>query len=111
MTIAVLAEFTLHLDQRRIEMRRVKVVKAGDNLFLLGRIVRETEAVASGENSNLVFKTENRSSREAILKLIGTHNGQIAAFEKNAILGFVIFDHHTGARKLPVFMRKLLGVP
>jgi len=110
MTIAVLADFTLHLDERRIEMRRVKVVRTGDCLFLLGRVVRETESVASGEFSNLVFKSEHRDSRDAILKLVATHNGKIAAFEDKAVLGFVIMDRQTGARKLPVFMRKLLGV-
>lgn len=111
MTIAVLAEFTLHLDERRVEMRQAKVVKTGDALFLLGRVVRETEAIASGAYSNLVFKTERKGSREAILKLIATHNGQIVAFENGAVLGFVIMDSSTGARKLPNFMRKLLAVP
>lgn len=92
-------------------MQKVKVVKTGDCLFLIGTVAKETEAVASGKYSNLVFKTQSRSSHEAILKLTATHNGQIAAFEKNAVLGFVIMDSSTGARKLPVFMRKLLGVP
>lgn len=105
----------MHLDQQRVEMRQVKVVRTSDGdrntVHLIGTVKTQTEAVASAENLNIVFKTKTRQEREAIIRLIARpyEGGEILAFESGNLLGFVIWDTHTNARKLPVFIRRLLG--
>lgn len=108
MGFATLTEFVLHLDERRVEMSQVKVVKTERWLHLIGTIRQETEALAS-ENPQIVFKTRQKQEREAIIRLLA-REGQILAFEKDALIGVVVWDDRTNARKLPDFMRKLLGV-
>jgi len=114
MTIATLPEFTLHLDSRRLEMSQVKVVRTKgedrDTVHLIGTVKAETEAVASQVSANLVFKTKTRQEREAIIRLLARSNGEILAFEGDSLIGVVVWDERTSARKLPVFMRRLLGI-
>lgn len=110
MGFATLPEFTLHLDQRRLEMREVKVLRTGRCLHLIGTVKKETEAIASPETSNIVFKTEMKREREAMIKLLANRRGEILAFESDNLIGLVIWDDNTNARKLPDFMRRLMGV-
>jgi len=92
----------------------VKVVKtehrSGRSLHLVGRLLRETESTASGEGLNIVFKTQRRRDRDTIITLAANHAGEILAFEGDSLIGLVVWDDRTNARKLPVFMRRLLGV-
>jgi len=91
-------------------MSQVKVCRTGRSLHLIGSVKKETEAIASGENLNIVFKTELKREREAIIRLLARGNGEILAFEGDNLIGLVIWDDHTRARKLPDFMRRLLKV-
>lgn len=109
MGIATLAEFTLHLDQRRVEMESVRVVKTGRTLYLIGKVKRENESVAS-ENPAIVYRLRRHQLRETVINLTISGRGEILAFENSEMLGFVVWDQSTNARKLPVFMRNLLGL-
>jgi len=91
-------------------MSQVKVVKTERCLHLIGTVKGETESLASGQNLNIVFKAKTRQEREAIIRLLTRGNGEILAFEGDSLIGLVVWDDHTQARKLPVFMRRLLGV-
>jgi len=91
-------------------MAQVKVLRTGRCLHLIGTVKKETESIASGENLNIVFKTEQRREREAIIRLVARHNGEIMAFESDNLLGLIVWDDSAHARKLPDFMRRLLGV-
>jgi len=109
--IATLSSFILHLDQRRMELRDVKVVRTTSMgrpvLTLVGTVTKESESIAS-ESSNLVLITKNQ--RLAIVRLVSNHKGEILAFEGGELLGTVVWDNNTNARKLPFFMRGLLGM-
>ncbi|MCJ7631034.1 hypothetical protein MUP77_01340 [Candidatus Bathyarchaeota archaeon] len=107
---ADLKEFILHTDRGRLEMAGVTVVKYGESLNLVGRVVK-SEAVASTENPNIVFKSKIKQDRFNVVRLRRTEEGQIRAYEGYDCLGKVIWDKNTGALKLPCFMRKLLEVP
>jgi len=117
MGFATLPEFTLHLSrwdhERRIEMAQVKVLRtrSGErsSLHLIGSVKAEVFNVAPCDNMNVVFKTERKKEREAIIRLLA-RGGEILAFEGDNLIGFVVWDDSTRARKLPNFMRRLLGV-
>jgi len=113
MTIATLPEFTLHLDSRRLEMSQVKVVRTRgrdrDTVHLIGHL--KTEAFWEERWPGFVVVSGKvRRDRDAIIRLLGTGTNEVMAFEGDSLIGFVAWDDHTNARKLPDFMRRLLGV-
>jgi hypothetical protein len=90
-------------------MEKVKVVKTGRTLYLIGKVKKTDESVAS-ENPSIVYRIRRHELRDAVINLTISGRGEILAFEQGQMLGFVAWDEATKAKKLPVFMRRLLGV-
>lgn len=103
---ANLKEFTLHTDAGRLVMKDVTVIHYATGLNLVGTVVK-TEAFASTENPNIVFKRKVTEERFNCIRLVKIGD-RVVAFERQDELGAVIWDNQTSAVKLPAFMRKLL---